>query len=152
MNLGDLSLSSSAFGHDEPIPTKYTSDGDDVSPPLEWTGVPEGTQQFALIVHDPDAPMTHGATHWVLYGIPASTTSLEEGGGSDFIAGENYLGNQGYDGCAPPSGHGPHHYFFHLYALDVELDGEPGLTRLELLDRIDGHIIEQARVVGTYEA
>lgn len=114
--------------------------------------MPEGTQQFSLTVHDPDAPMTHGATHWVLYGIPASTTSLEEGGGRDFIAGENYLGNQGYDGCAPPSGHGTHHYFFHLYALDVELDAEPGLTRLELLDRIDGHIIEQARVVGTYEA
>ncbi|MDQ3931762.1 MAG: YbhB/YbcL family Raf kinase inhibitor-like protein [Actinomycetota bacterium] len=151
MNLGDLSIRSSAFGHDDPIPTKYASDGDDVSPPLEWTGVPEGTRQFALIIHDPDAPVTYGCTHWMLYGIPPSTTSLEEGGGSEFTAGENYLGNQGYDGPAPPSGHGTHHYFFHLYALDVELDAEPGLTRLELLDRIDGHIIEQARVVGTYE-
>ncbi|MFN2556422.1 MAG: YbhB/YbcL family Raf kinase inhibitor-like protein, partial [Nitriliruptorales bacterium] len=70
MNLGDLELSSSAFGYDEPIPTKYTSEGEDISPPLQWTNVPEGTRQFALVVHDPDAPMTHGAVHWVVYGIP----------------------------------------------------------------------------------
>ncbi|MDP8930389.1 MAG: YbhB/YbcL family Raf kinase inhibitor-like protein [Actinomycetota bacterium] len=132
------------------MPTKYTSDGDDVSPPLQWTGVPEETQQFALVVHDPDAPLTYGFTHWVLYGIRASTTSLEEGG-SEFITGENDFGNKRYNGPAPPQGHGTHHYFFHLYALDTELDGEPGLTRLELLERIDGHIIEQARLVGTYE-
>ncbi len=151
MNLGDLSISSSAFGYDEPIPTKYASEGENVCPPLEWTDVPEGTQELALIVHDPDAPMTYGATHWVLYGIPASTTSIAEGGGSDFAEGENYLGEQGYGGPAPPAGHGPHHYFFHLYALDSALDAEPGLTREQLLERIDGHIIEQARLVGTYE-
>ncbi len=151
LNLGDLSLSSPAFGYHEPIPTKYTNEGEDISPPLEWTNVPEGTRQFALIVHDPDAPTTHGFTHWVLYGIPASTTSLEEGAGSEFVEGQNDFGTQRYGGCAPPAGHGTHHYFFHLYALDTELDGEPGLTRLELLERIDDHIIEQARLVGTYE-
>ncbi len=151
LNLGDLSISSSAFGYDETIPTKYTDDGENISPPLQWSDVPEGTEELALICHDPDAPTTYGFTHWVLYGIPASTTSLDEGGGRDFTEGENDFGNHGYGGCAPPSGHGPHHYFFHLYALDASLDAEPGLTREQLLERIDGHIIEQARLVGTYE-
>lgn len=151
LNIADLEISSSAFGPHERIPDRHTTEGEDVSPELSWSGVPEGTRQLALICHDPDAPLPHGFTHWVLYGVPPDTSGIPEGGGSDFVEGVNDGGNQGYNGPAPPPGHGVHHYYFWLYALDTEVDDGPGLTRLDLLERIGDHVIEQARVVGTYE-
>lgn len=151
LNIADLEISSPAFGAGERIPTRHAKEGDDVSPALEWTGVPDGTAELAVICHDPDAPLPRGFTHWVATGIPADADGIEEGGGDAFVEGQNDFGDAGYGGPAPPEGHGVHHYYFWLYALDTELDAEPGLTRAQLLDRMDGHIIEQNRVVGLYE-
>jgi Raf kinase inhibitor-like YbhB/YbcL family protein len=149
LNLGDLAVASPAFGHHEPIPGRHAGDGDDVAPALEWSGAPEGTRSFAVVVHDPDAPLVDGFTHWVAYGIPGDATGLPEGGG-DALAGTNSFGNQGYNGPAPPPGHGRHHYYFWVYALDEDVGLEPGLDRRTVLDRIEDHVIEQARLVGTY--
>lgn len=151
MHLGDLTITTPAFEHGAPIPTRHTTEGDDVSPELAWSNVPEGTRQLALVCHDPDAPLTHGFTHWVLYGIPADATGIPEDGGGQFVQGTNDFGKEAFGGPAPPPGHGTHHYFFHLYALDAAIDAGPGLNRAELLERIDDHIIEQARVVGTFQ-
>lgn len=151
MHLGDLAITSPAFEHGGPIPRRHTAEGDDTSPALEWVNVPEGAQELVLVCHDPDAPLTDGFTHWVLYGIRPDITGLPEDGGHEYVAGRNDFGDEGYGGPAPPPGHGLHHYFFHLYALDAELGAEPGLRRDELLARIDDHIIEQARIVGTFQ-
>lgn len=151
LHLGNLSVTSPAFDHGAPIPDRHTSGAEDVSPELRWANAPDGTRQFAVVCHDPDAPLTHGFTHWVLYGIPGDADGVAEGGGDAWTQGGNDFGSQGYNGPAPPPGHGTHHYFFHLYALDAEVDAGPGLGREELLARIDDHIIEQARVVGTYQ-
>ena len=150
LNVADLRVSSSAFGAHSRIPERYTGDAEDVSPPISWTGAPEGARSFAVVVHDPDAPLVDGFTHWVLYGIPGSVGSLPEGTG-DFVKGRNSFGNDGYNGPAPPPGHGDHHYYFWVYALDSEIDLEPGLDRRSLLERIEDHVIEQNRVVGLYE-
>jgi Raf kinase inhibitor-like YbhB/YbcL family protein len=149
LNVADLRLRSPAFDGHKPIPQRHASDGEDIAPALEWSGVPEGTRAFALIVHDPDAPLVDGFTHWVAYGIPGDATSLPEGGG-DAVSGANALGNRGYNGPAPPPGHGPHHYYFWIYALDDEPVLDPGLDRRALFDRIEDHVIEQARLIGTY--
>lgn len=150
LNVADLRLETEAFGAHGAIPTRHTGDGEDVAPALSWSGVPDGTRSFAIVVHDPDAPLVDGFTHWVAYGIAGDARGLPEGGG-DAVAGRNSFGNQGFNGPAPPPGHGPHHYYFWVYALDDDLGLEPGLDRRELLDRIEDHVIEQARVVGTYE-
>lgn len=150
LNVSDLEIRSPAFeGHDA-IPRRHASDGEDVSPALEWSGAPDATKAFAVVVHDPDAPLVDGYTHWVAYGIAADATGLPEGGG-DVVNGTNSSGDQGYGGPAPPDGHGTHHYYFWVYALDDDLDLEPGLTRSALLARIEDHVIEQARVIGTYQ-
>jgi Raf kinase inhibitor-like YbhB/YbcL family protein len=150
LNVADLKVSSPAFEHHREIPTRHASDGEDVSPPIEWSGVPEGTEAFAVVVHDPDAPLVDGFTHWVAYNIPGDATGLPEGGG-DAVEGVNSTGNDGYMGPAPPPHHGTHHYYFWVYALDDDLGLEPGLDRRALLDRIEDHVIEQARLVGTYK-
>ncbi len=150
LNVQDLQIRSSAFNGHEPIPERHTGDGEDVSPALEWSGVPDGTGSFAVVVHDPDAPLVDGFTHWVAYNIPSDATGLPEGD-DGATAGENSFGNQGYNGPAPPPGHGPHHYYFWVYALDADLGLEPGLDRRELLSRIEDHVIEQARTIGIYE-
>ncbi len=150
LNVADLKIKSPAFDGHGRIPEKHTGDGEDVSPPLEWTGVPEGTAAFAIVCHDPDAPLVDGFTHWVAYGIAKDASGVAEGA-SDLKAGSNSMGNTRYNGPAPPPGHGPHHYYFWVYALDSDLDLEPGLERRELLDKIEDHVIEQARVIGTYE-
>jgi Raf kinase inhibitor-like YbhB/YbcL family protein len=150
LNVQDLRISSPAFAHHERIPDKHTSNGEDVAPPLEWRGTPDGTQAFAVVCHDPDAPLVDGFTHWVAYGIDDTATGVPEGAVDAVVHGTNSFGNQGYNGPAPPPGHGPHHYYFWVYALREDLDLEPGLSRRELLERIEDHVIEQARFVGTY--
>lgn len=150
LNVADLRVDSPAFASHGPIPARHTGDGEDVSPALTWSGVPEGTAAFALVVHDPDAPLVDGFTHWVAYGIPAHATGLEEG--TDAVTqGKTSFGATRYNGPAPPEGHGRHHYYFWLYALDEDLELEPGLDRRALLGRIEDHVIEQARLIGTYE-
>ena len=152
LNLGDLRIGSPVFASLEHIPERYAYGGDNVSPPVEWSGAPPDTKEFALICHDPDAPLPYGFTHWVVYGIPSHVTGIEEGEGEmAFTEGTTGYGEQGWGGPAPPPGHGPHHYYFWLYALDKALNLKPGLTREQLLDAIADHIIVQARLVGIYE-
>lgn len=151
LNIKDLKVSSPAFAWGAPIPKKHTTEGEDVSPALEISGVPDGTRSLAVICHDPDAPLLHGFTHWVVYAIPPDVTSIPEGGGSAYAEGQTNFGKTGYGGPAPPPGHGTHHYYFWVYALDEEIGAAPTLTRAELLDRMEGHVIEQNRLIGTYE-
>ncbi|MDG6914645.1 MAG: YbhB/YbcL family Raf kinase inhibitor-like protein [Nitrososphaerota archaeon] len=152
LKLGNLKISSTAFEQHGRIPKTYAGDGANKSPPLEWSGAPSGTQQFAIVCHDPDAPLPHGFTHWVVYGIPSTTTKLSEGqDASAFVAGVNDTGKAGYLGPYPPNGHGVHHYYFWLFALGSAPSLKPGMARIQLLDAIKGSTLEQARVVGTYE-
>ena len=150
LNVQDLKITSSAFDHHTAIPDRHTSNGEDVSPAIEWTGAPDGTKAFAVVVHDPDAPLVDGFTHWVAYNIDGSATGIPEGGG-DETSGANDMGNQQYNGPAPPPGHGSHHYYFWVYALSEETSLDPGLSRTELLEAIEDLVIEQARLVGTYK-
>jgi hypothetical protein len=151
--LSKLALTCSAFEHRGSIPKNYTGEGDDVSPPLSWTNVPEGTRSFALICHDPDAPLitpgAYGFVHWVLYNIPASVTQLAEGE-PNYTSGANNFGRDGYGGPMPPEGHGTHHYFFWIMALDVESDLASGLSMAQLLEKVEPHVIGMNRLVGTY--
>lgn len=151
IHLGELQINSPAFGSLKQIPKRYTKNGENISPPLMWINIPSNTKEFALICHDPDAPYTYGWTHWVIYGIPGDINHLEEGKGDYYTEGLNSGKTLGYSGPAPPQGHRQHHYYFWLYALNNTLDLKPGLTREELLAKIDDHIIEQARYVGIYE-
>jgi Raf kinase inhibitor-like YbhB/YbcL family protein len=148
-----LDFSSVAFAAGEAIPAQYTCDGDDISPPLRWGDPPTGTQNYALIVDDPDAP---GGTwvHWVLYHVPAAARSLPEAvppqaqleDGSRH--GRNSWKRADYGGPCPPRG--THRYFFKLYALDSPLDLEPGASKEQLLQAMDGHVLAQAELIGTY--
>lgn len=157
-----LVVHSSAFQDGAPIPEKYTGDGDDVSPPLSWTGAPPGTREFALICEDPDAPSAEPWVHWVVYRIPAGTSELPEdipavaqtNGPVNAVQGKNSWPRgrtTGYRGPAPPPGHGVHHYQFKLYALDDELNLQPGATRQQLLEAIQGHVLAAGELIGTYE-
>jgi Raf kinase inhibitor-like YbhB/YbcL family protein len=151
----DMQVTSSAFSAHQRIPKKHTGEGEDVSPALSWGEAPEGTQGFAVICHDPDAPLckpgSYGFVHWVLYNVPASVTSLPEGGGSAYTDGMTDFGKTAYGGPMPPEGHGVHHYFFWVLALDRELDLEAGLTMSQLLERVEPHVLGMNRLVGTYE-
>ncbi len=151
LNVADLKVTSPAFDPHKRIPDKHASTGEDVAPELRWSGAPSETKAFAVVVHDPDAPLVDGFTHWVAYGIPGDADGLAEGGG-DVRNGTNSLGEQRYNGPAPPEGHGPHHYYVWVYALDEDLDLEPGLDRRALLEQIEDHVIEQARLIGTFES
>ena len=145
-----IQLSSSALNEGEPIPVKYTCDGENVSPPLRWSGVPAGAGSLALIADDPDAP--RGTfTHWILFGIPPQTTELAEGQQPGGVAqGRNDFGRTGYGGPCPPRGN-PHRYFFKLYALDTDLQLPPGATKQDLLRAMEGHIIAEGQLMGTYQ-
>ena len=151
--LSTMTLHSAAFDDGGAVPTRHTGEGEDVSPELRWSGVPDGTESFAIICHDPDAPLvkpgTYGFVHWALCGIPGSADGLPEGSG-DYVQGVNDFGNVGYGGPMPPEGHGTHHYFFWLLALNASLDLEPGLSMWELLERIEPNLIGMNRLVGTY--
>jgi len=149
-----FSISSPGFSQGSEIPRKFTCDGADVSPELTWTGPPAGTQSFALIADDPDAPVGTW-THWVLYDLPAPTTTLAEGvskvdevptGGRQ---GRNDFRKIGYGGPCPPPGK-PHRYFFKLYALDRMLNLKPGSSKQDVEEAMQNHILGQAEVMGTY--
>lgn len=153
--LSDMQLTSSAFGPGGAIPARYTGESDDVSPSLAWSNAPEGTKAFAIICHDPDAPLispkgTYGFVHWVLYNIPASVSSLAEASG-DFTSGISDFGKAGYGGPMPPNGHGTHQYYFWVLALNEELDLESGLTLWQLLERSEPNVIGMNRLIGTYQ-
>ena len=151
LKLKDLEIISPVFSAHEAIPKRYTSDGENVSPPLQWSKIPPETKQLVLICHDPDAPLPFGFTHWTVYNIPSNVEEIAQGGGDNFTEGVNSAGGNGYTGPAPPEGHGVHHYYFWLYALNQSLDLAPGLSREELLDAIADLVTAQARLVGVYE-
>jgi Raf kinase inhibitor-like YbhB/YbcL family protein len=148
---GSFSISSEAFEQNARIPRRYSGDGDNISPPLEWENVPGGTRHLALTCHDPDAPIKNGFTHWVVYGIPPESKGIPEGGGRSYVQGLNGMGKPGYIGPAPPYGHGVHHYNFRLYALGDGPQLKPGLTLDGLLEAIRSRVTGQALLVGTYE-
>jgi len=152
--LSDMQLTSSAFANRGAIPKRHTGEGDDVSPELTWSGAPAGAESFAVICHDPDAPLvtpgTYGFVHWVLYDLPGTAKGVGEGV-SEGTAGVNDFGNPGYGGPMPPEGHGVHHYFFWVLALDRRLDLPAGLTLWQFLEEAEPHIIGMNRLVGTYE-
>jgi Raf kinase inhibitor-like YbhB/YbcL family protein len=146
-----LKVSSSAFKKDSEIPRRYTKEGDDVSPPLAWSGAPEKTVEFALICDDPDAPREKPWVHWVVYGIRGERSSFEEGSAGEAKEGKNDFGDTGYGGPMPPKGHGTHHYHFRVYALDTKVDLPTGATKEELLSAIQGHVLDEGMLTGTYE-
>ena len=152
--LSDLRLRSSAFGYHGAIPSKHSGESDDVSPQLEWQGSPEGTKGFAVICHDPDAPLVqhgqYGFVHWVLYNLPASVTTLDENTQQGTV-GKNDAGNLGYNGPMPPKGHGKHHYYFWILALDCQTSLPEGLTLPELLEAIEPNLLGMNRLIGTYQ-
>lgn len=136
------------------IPEKYTCDGENISPPLKWMNPPETTRSFALIFEDPDAPAKTW-THWVLYNIPANQTGLRERVqnlekfDNGAMHGINDFKKYGYGGPCPPSG--THRYFLKIYALKKQLDLAPGATRKQLLETMEGQIIEKAELMGRYK-
>ena len=148
-----MNLTSDAFNEGSAIPVKYTGDGADLSPPLTWSDIPSGTKSFALICDDPDAPS--GAwVHWVIYNIPPSVYSLDEGidavesSDDGTTQGINDFSRIGYGGPMPPRG--THRYVFILYALDTLLPFRPGVTRAGLLKLMSGHLLSEAKLTGKY--
>jgi len=149
-----MHITSAAFSEGQTIPKKFTCDGPDLSPPLSWKDVPAGTQAFALISDDPDAPVGTWV-HWVIYNLAGSTYGLPEGLekqdqlSNGALQGRNDFRRIGYGGPCPPPGK-PHRYFFKLYALDAKLSLKPGATKAELEQEMKGHILGQAELVGRY--
>ncbi len=157
-----LQLMSSAFAAGQPIPMKYASEGANVSPPLSWTGLPEGTKELVLTCEDPDSPTTEPWVHWVIYKIPATAKRLPEGvprrprlrDPSGALQGRNSWPNGdliGYRGPMPPPNHGVHHYYFKLYAVEAHMVVEPGLDKRTIMDEISTHILAESELMGTYE-
>ncbi len=148
-------LKSNAFSAEGNIPARFTCEGANISPGLSWSGVPEGAKTLALVLHDPDAPRSGGYTHWVAFNIPVTVNQVPEnapktenlpGGG---IQGKNDDGSIGYTGPCPPSG--THRYYFHLYALNRELQLKPGASKEQLEDAIRGHVLGKAELMGKYK-
>jgi Raf kinase inhibitor-like YbhB/YbcL family protein len=146
-------ITSTAFTEGSMIPQTYTCDGEDISPPLAWSGVPDGTKSLALICDDPDAPMGTWV-HWVLFNIPAHIMELPANIPPEKIIqngakhGINDFRKFGYGGPCPPGG--THRYFFKLYALDIEINGEAGITKAQLLKTMEGHILAEGQLMGKY--
>jgi Raf kinase inhibitor-like YbhB/YbcL family protein len=153
----EMTVTSTAFQPGGKIPTIYTCQGNDFSPPLAWSNPPEGTKSLALIMDDPDAPMGTWV-HWVVYNLPPGTSELLEGASAANAEkfnlpvgtqqGQTSFKRSDYGGPCPPSG--SHRYIFHLYALDIPLDS-PGMDRAALVKAMDGHILASGTLMGTYQ-
>lgn len=147
-----MQLSIPAITVGSPIPTQFTCDGADKSPALEWSGAPEGTKGFALILDDPDAP-AGTFRHWGVYDIPPTVTGLHEGAGNQagFMQAQNGFGSIGYRGPCPPKGDKPHRYHFKLFALDVPELGVGAKPKVEELEKaLDGHVLAKAEVMAPF--
>lgn len=145
-------LTSPSFENNTSIPRKFTCDGGEINPELQIQNVPDGTKSLALILHDPDAPMPGGFTHWVVWNInPMMPYIKEESVPPGATEGTNSGNRIGYVGMCPPPGHGVHHYQFRLYALDALLELPTTATAKELEAEIEKHLIESADMVGLYE-
>jgi len=156
--LGSLVLRSAAFAEGAEIPLKHTCEGADASPPLEWSGVPAGAKTLALVVDDPDAPDPKAPkttwVHWILYDLPASVTGVPEAVARGALPAGTHQGvndwkRTGWGGPCPPIGR--HRYFFKLYALDAALGDLGAPTKAKLEAAMQGHVLAEARLMGTYE-
>ncbi len=151
-----MKLTSDAFKQGEIIPAKYTCEGKNISPAISWTDAPKGVKSFALIADDPDAPAGTWV-HWVIYNIPFEMKNLPEAVPAKerlengVMQGINDFSKIGYGGPCPPEGHGPHRYFFKLYALDAVINLGPGIKKADLTKAMKGHILKQAELMGRYE-
>lgn len=145
LNIQDLAISSPDIAAGERIPDAFAADHGNASPTLRVTGVPSGAVELAVIMHDPDAPLPNGFTHWVWYGLEPRDGELSGG-----RLGPHSMGEHAYTGPQPPPGHGVHHYYFWVYALGRKLEGEP--SREEFLAQYAENIIEQNRFVATYSS
>ena len=144
-----MKISSAAFENNSFIPSKYTCEGQEINPPLEFKDVPEDTKSLALIVDDPDAPMKTW-THWTIWNIDAKTIQIPENScPKGAIEGVTSFGRTGYGGPCPPSG--THRYFFKLFALDKMLDLSPNSYVRDIESTIEGHIIQKAELIGLYK-
>lgn len=146
-----MKLQSTVFENGKIIPSKYTCDGDDISPPLSWSGAPTHTQSFVLIVDDPDAPIGTW-DHWILFNIPAHVTELAKNMTqlpNGTLAGKNSWGKTSYGGPCPPSG--VHRYFFKLYALDTVLQLPSSANKSQIMQAMESHVIATAELMGKYE-
>ncbi|SIR33305.1 phospholipid-binding protein, PBP family [Rhizobium sp. RU20A] len=148
LNIKDLKITSSDFEPLGRLRDEHAGDKGNVLPKLTVSGVPAGTKELAVICHDPDAPLANGFTHWTVYGIDPTATDLSDAQ-EKYRVGPNGGGDKQYYGPQPPAGHGIHHYYFWVYALDTHVEGAP--TREEFLAAYAGNIIEQNRIVGLYE-
>jgi Raf kinase inhibitor-like YbhB/YbcL family protein len=154
-HVAKIQLASAAFADGRPIPVKYTADALDISPPLAWTNAPAGTKSFALIADDPDAPAGDW-THWVIYDLPPTANMLAEDQlkvpqlRNGAKQGLNDFKKTGYNGPAPPPGKA-HRYIFKLYALDAMTGLAPGATEADLLKAMDGHLLGEGTLMGTYQ-
>lgn len=145
----DMQITSTAFEHNQNIPSQYTCDGTDMNPPLQISEVPEGTQSLALIVDDPDAPRGDWV-HWLVWNIDPSTTEISENSvPAGAVQGLTDFGRNDWGGPCPPSG--THRYFFKLYALDSALDLSTSAGKADLLSAMEGHILENGELIGLYE-
>ena len=151
-----MKLSSTAFDEGGTLPPRFTCDGEGVSPPLGWEDVPDGTQSFALICEDPDAP-SGIFTHWLLYNLSSGNRELGEGMPTDEVLsigarqGKNGFDKMGYGGACPPRGDREHRYIFKLYALDANLSIEPGAEKEQLLGAIRDHVLAETQLTGKYK-
>lgn len=150
-----LYVTSTAFQEGEKIPDKYTCQGQDISPPLAWSELPEGTRSFVLIMNDPDAP-GGTFTHWVIFNIPSNSRGLPEAVPTETqlsdrtVQGKNDFGRIGYGGPCPPPGRA-HRYKFTLYALDQLSDLKAGVSKKQILDAMQGHVLAQGELTGMYQ-
>ena len=147
--MADFTLTSNAFDGGQEIPRRHSCEGDDVSPPLSWSGAPEGARSLALIVDDPDAP-GGTFTHWLAWAIEPEAAGIGEGEPAP-VEGRNDFGTIGYRGPCPPPGHGPHRYFFRLHALDANVELERGAGKRDLERALEGHVLGAAELNGRYE-
>ncbi len=147
-----MQIISPAFVHEQVIPRKYSCQGEDINPPLEIKGIPEGTESLALIFDDPDVPewvrKDRMWVHWVVYNIDPKTSKIEENSPPFGMAGKNSSGQEGYMGPCPPDRE--HRYFFKLYALDTRLELSAGATKEELLRAMEGHLLGESQLMGRY--
>ena len=155
----EITIESKAFGNNQTIPRKYSAEGENCSPPLAWSAIPDGTKEMALIMDDPDAPTAEPWVHWVIYNITAEGAGLPENVSKQekpanppgAKQGVNTGGQIGYYGPLPPKGHGVHHYHFKIYALKESLDLKPGIDKKTLLHAMSNKIIGEGDLIGTYE-
>jgi Raf kinase inhibitor-like YbhB/YbcL family protein len=153
--ISDMKILSEDLKHGERIADKHSHDGGNVSPALRWENLPDGTRSVALFCHDPDAPLVsatgnYGFVHWLAYNIPPAATGVRQGS-RDYAQGLNNFDGTGYGGPKPPPGHGRHHYFFWVLALDLEPALPDGLELAEFLEKVEPHVLGMNRLMAHYE-